>query len=52
MGFTHDTAMAQYIPPTAMHFVTGTWTQAAGAVTDTICMHKAAAAQTAVTSPD
>jgi len=31
-----------------MHYVTGTWTQAAGAVTDTICMHKAAGANTPV----
>jgi len=48
MGFTNNTHMSQYIPPTAMHYVTGTWTDAAGAVTDTICKHKAAAAQTAV----
>jgi uncharacterized protein YunC (DUF1805 family) len=40
--------MSQYIPPNAMHFVTGTWTQAAGAVTDTICMHKAAGANNPV----
>lgn len=48
MGYVHDTAMSQYIPPTAMHYVTGTWTQAAGAVSGTICMHKAAGAETAV----
>ena len=48
MGYVHDTHMSQYIPPTAMHYVTGTWTQAAGAVTDTIAMHKAAGAETAV----
>jgi len=40
--------MSQYIPPTAMHFVTGTWTDAAGAVAGTIAKHKAAGAQTAV----
>lgn len=48
MGYVHDTHMAQYIPPTAGHYVTGTWTQAAGAVTGTIAMHKAAGAETAV----
>ena len=48
MGYVHDTAMSQYIPPTAMHYVTGTWTQAAGAVTDTICMHKSASANSPV----
>jgi len=47
MGYIHDTHMAQYIPPTAFHVVTGTWTQAAGAVTDTIALHKAANAETA-----
>ncbi len=46
-GYVHDTAMSQYIPPTAFHIVTGTWTQAAGAVAGTIAMHKAAAAETA-----
>jgi len=48
MGYVHDTHMSQYIPPTAMHYVTGTWTDAAGAVPDTICKHKTAASQTAV----
>jgi hypothetical protein len=38
----------QYIPPTAMMGVTGTYTQAAGAVTGTICLHRAAAASTGV----
>ena len=32
----HDTAMSQYIPPTLMHYVLGTWTDAAGAVAGTI----------------
>ena|SRR3990167_2542928 len=45
-GYVHDTAMSQYIPPTAFHYVTGTWTLAAGAVTDTIALHVAAADQT------
>jgi len=34
--------MSQYIPPTLFHCVTGTWTDAAGAVTDTIAKHVAA----------
>src|SRR3990167_5846495 len=33
MGYVHDTAMSQFIPPTAMMGVTGTYTQAAGVVT-------------------
>jgi hypothetical protein len=43
MGYVHDTHMSQYIPPTAMHCVTGTWTLTAGAVAGTIARHKAAA---------
>ena len=43
MGYVHDTHMSQYIPPTAMHCVTGTWTQTAGAVAGTIAKHCAAA---------
>ena len=39
---------SQYIPPTAMMGVTGTYTQAAGAVTGTIALHRAAAASTGV----
>ena len=46
MGYVHDTAMSQYIPPTAMHCVTGTWTDAAGAVSGTIAKNRAAAAST------
>lgn len=48
MGYVHDTHMAQYIPPTAMMGITGTFTQAAGAVAGTIAFHRAAAAQTSV----
>jgi len=48
MGYVHDTHMSQYIPPTAMQGVTGTYTQAAGAVTGTIALHRAAAASTGV----
>lgn len=44
----HDTHMSQYIPPTVMMGITGTFTQAAGAVAGTIAFHRAAAAQTSV----
>jgi len=44
----HNTHFSQYIPPNAMNFVTGTWADAAGQVTGTICKHKSAAAETAV----
>ncbi len=47
-GYVHDTAMCQMIPCTAIHYVTGTWTMAAGATAGTIAMSKAAAAETAV----
>ncbi|MFZ6029862.1 MAG: hypothetical protein ACOYYS_19280 [Chloroflexota bacterium] len=43
MGYVHDTHMTQYIPPTSMHYVTGTWADAAGNVTDTIAKAKTAA---------
>lgn len=46
MGYVHDTAMAQYIPPTLFHRVTGTWTLAAGAVAGTIALHVAATDET------
>jgi hypothetical protein len=48
MGYVHDTGFAQFIPPTAFHYVTGTWTDAAGVVAGTIVKKKAAAAQTSV----
>jgi hypothetical protein len=47
MGYVHDTAMSQYIPPNLFHCVTGTWTDIAGQVAGTIARHKAAAAETA-----
>ena len=47
MGFVQDTQMSQYLGPNTFHYVTGTWTQAAGQVTDTICLHRAAANETA-----
>jgi len=48
MGYVHNTHLAQYIPPNAMHYVTGTWTQTAGVIADTIVMHRAQANETAV----
>jgi hypothetical protein len=48
----HNTHFAQYIPPDAMNFVTGTWADAAGQVAGTICKHKTANAETSsVTIP-
>ncbi len=38
----HNTHVSQFIPPTLFHCVTGTWTEVAGQVTDTICKHVAA----------
>jgi hypothetical protein len=48
MGYVHDSTMSQFFPPTVAHYVTGTWTDAAGAVTGTIAKSKAAADNTAV----
>lgn len=48
MGYVHDTGVSKWIPPTQCHYVTGTWTDAAGAVAGTICKSKAAADNTAV----
>jgi len=47
MGDIHDTAFSQYIPPTLFHPVTGTWSDAAGAVAGTICIVQDDANQTA-----
>ena len=47
MGYVHDTHMSQYIPPGAMHYVTGTWSDAAGQVAGTIVKKKAATDETA-----
>jgi len=43
----HNTHVSQFIPPTLFHCVTGTWTEVAGQVTDTICKHVAATDETA-----
>ena len=48
MGYVHDTGMSQFIPPTAFHPVTGTFTFVAGQVAGTIVLHRAAANQTSV----
>jgi len=48
MGYVLDTHMSQYIPPTLFHCVTGTWTNAAGAVTGTIAKHVAATDEVSV----
>ncbi len=42
----HNTHVSQYIPPTQFVCVTGTWTEVAGQVTDTICKHVAATDET------
>jgi hypothetical protein len=36
MGYLNDTHVSHYIPPTMFHYVTGTWSDAAGAVAGTI----------------
>jgi hypothetical protein len=42
----NNTHFSQYIPPTLFHCVTGTWTEIAGQVTDTIVKHVAATDET------
>ena len=48
MGYVHDTHMSQYLPATKWHYVTGTFTQVAGAVAGTIAINRAAANETSV----
>lgn len=48
MGYVHNTHVAQYIPPTLFHCVTGTWSMAAGQVVGTICKSVNDANQTSV----
>ena len=51
-GYVHDTQMSQWIPPNMCHYISGTWTDAAGAVADTICKSRATAdATTTITVP-
>lgn len=47
MGYVNDTTMAQFLPPGQAHFVTGTWSDAAGQVSNTIVKKKAATDETA-----
>ena len=47
-GYVHDTAMSLFIPPNVCHYVTGTWSDAAGTVAGTIVKTKSAADQTSV----
>lgn len=47
MGYVNDTTMAQWLPPGQAHFVTGTWSDAAGQVSGTIVKKKSAADETA-----
>jgi hypothetical protein len=44
----HNTHMSRYIPCTAIHYVTGTWSNAAGDVAGTIVKRKTANAETSV----
>jgi hypothetical protein len=44
----NNTHVSQFISPTDIVGVTGTWTEVAGQVAGTICKHKAAAAETTV----
>lgn len=47
MGYVHDTAMSQFIPPTVMSITANTnWTEVVPDVAGMICRHKAAAAET------
>jgi len=50
MGYVHDANVSFFIPPGACHYVTGTWTDAAGAVAGSIVKAKAAADETTVVS--
>jgi len=42
-GYVHDTSMTQFIPPGQCHYITGTWTDVAGSVANTIVKEKTAA---------
>jgi len=48
MGYVHDTAMSQVIPPSLFHFSTATITYIAGQVAGTIVAHRGAANQTSL----
>ena len=44
----HNIHFAQFIPPTAIHYATGTWSNAAGSVGSTIVKRKTANAETSL----
>lgn len=48
MGYVHNTHFSQYIPPTAFHYASGTWADAAGQVAGTIVKKRTAADAAAV----
>jgi hypothetical protein len=45
-GYVHDTAFSQFIFPTSMICITGTWTEVAGQVSGTVVKHVAATDET------
>lgn len=47
-GYVHDTAVSNWISPNMCSYVTGTWTDAVGAVSGTVVKEKAAADNTGV----
>ena len=47
-GYVHNTAMSYWISPNMCSYVTGTWTDAVGAVTGTVVKEKTAADNTGV----
>ena len=47
-GYVHDTHMSQWISPNMCSYVTGTWSDAVGAVTGTVTKAKTAADETGV----
>ena len=48
MGYVHDTGVSAWISPNMCSYVTGTWTDAVGAVTGTVVKEKTAADSTGV----
>ena len=48
MGYVNDTAMSQFIPPTAFHCAVGTWSDVAGTVAGTIVKEKTPGAETSI----
>jgi len=48
MGYVHDTNMSQFIPPAALHYVGGTWSDALAITAAVIAKTRVAAAATTV----